>query len=207
MSAERTPIAVKKSPRSHHVFVTYVTHLADCLSGNASFPNPTPSVAMLQSKAASFAQANARAKGGGPGAVADRNAARLDLEGDLDDLVFYVRKTVRAMAGDPAATLAMILSTGLSVRKSGKARKPPLAARHGLVSGEVVLAALAVAKTAMYFWVYSVDQVTWVSVTATLQASTTIAGLMPGQVYYFRFSAQTRRGLGEASDVVRLRVL
>jgi hypothetical protein len=40
-----------------------------------------------------------------------------------------------------------------------------------------------------------------------MKADTTVAGLTPGQVYSFRFRAQTRKGLGDYSQVVSLMVL
>lgn len=204
MSLERMPIAVKNSPRSHHAFITYVLHLSTCLTGNASFLNVSPSAPQLKTLADGFAQANADAKGGGQGMVAERNSKRLDLEEQLDHLVDNVRGTVKAQATDPAAAMAMILSTGLSVKKKSLAKKPPLAAKHGSVSGVVLVVALAVAKTAMYYWEYSVDQKVWTSVPETMKASTAISGLIPGQTYYFRFHAKTRKGLGDYSDVVKL---
>jgi hypothetical protein len=201
------PIPVKKSPRPHDAFVTYVNHLVTCLTGNPSFTDPTPSVLSLAAQAEALAQANARARGKGPGLVADRNAKRENLEADIDHLVDYVRGLIRAQAADPAAATTMILSAGLSIRKSGKAPKPPLAAGHGSVSGEVTLTARAVAHTAMYFWEYSVDQVTWTSLPPTLRCKTTVADLVPGQLYFFRFRAHTRKGLIDASDAVKCRVL
>jgi hypothetical protein len=33
-----------------------------------------------------------------------------------------------------------------------------------------------------------------------------MTGLTPGQVYFVRFRAQTRKGLGDYSDVVKIRV-
>jgi len=207
MNTEQMPVAVKSSPRSNHRFVTYVLHLATCLTGNASVPNPTPSAAALKKKADDHGQANADARGGGPGLVADRDAKRQDIELQIDQLVINVRATVRAQAVDAATAVAMILSTGLSVRKSKTGKKRPLAAKHGSVSGDVFLAVLAVAKTAIYFWEMSVDQKVWTAVPETMKASTTVSGLTPGQVYYFRFRARTRKGLGDYSDVVKLMVL
>ncbi len=206
MSTERMPIPVKKCPRSHDALVTYVKHLATCLTGNASFTDPKPSVLSLTAQAEALAQANAKAKGGGPGVVAERNATRNNLEGDIDHLVDYVRGAIKAQAADPAAATTMILSAGLSVRKSGKAPKPPLAVRIGSVPGEVVVVALAVASAGLYFWEYSIDQVSWASATGTMRARTTISGLQPGQMLYFRFRAHTRKGLGDYSDVVKCRV-
>ncbi len=59
----------------------------------------------------------------------------------------------------------------------------------------------------MYYWEISLDQQSWTSVPETLKARATITGLTPGQRYYFRFRAHTRKGLGDYSDVVTLIVI
>jgi hypothetical protein len=207
MSAEAMPIAVKESPRSNYKFVTYVYHLVECLTGDASFASVSPSAPALKLAADGFAQAQAAARGGGPGLVAARDAQRLDLEAMLDALVISVRGIIKAAGADAPTAAAMILSTGLSIRKARVVNKPPLAARHGDVSGSVRLAARAVAKMAAYYWSWSTDMAHWTSAPETFAAKTTISGLTPGQVYYFRFQAKTRRGMGDYSDAVRLMVI
>lgn len=207
MSTTSIPIAIKRSPRSHHKFATYVVHIADCLDGNASYPDANPSAATLQALAAAFILANAKAKHEGPAAVADRDEKRADLEDQLDVLVAYVRQKVKAEAADPADAATRILSAGLSIRKKGNAPKPVLAAKHGDLSGEIVLVARAVAKAATYYWEVSSDQTTWVSAPQTMRADTMISGLTPGEVYYFRFRAFSRKGLTDYTDVVALRAL
>jgi hypothetical protein len=206
-TTESLPTAVKNSPRSNHLFVTYLYKIADSLNGNASFVTPTPSAATIRSAADGLAQANAAARGGGSAAVAARNAQRKGAEGLVDQFVSYVRVTVIAEAGDPATAVAMIQSAGLSVRKRSKAQKPPFVARYGSVSGEVLLIALAVAKAATYTWMYSLDQKNWTTAPQTMKASTTITGLTRGQVYFFQFRALTRKGLGDGSQIVSLLVL
>jgi hypothetical protein len=203
---EAFPIAVKNSPRSNHKFVTFLYNIVNCLTGNASFTNPTPTAAQIKDTADNLGAANAKAKNGGPLAVADRDAKRADAEKLLDQYVIYVRVNVKGQAGDPATAAAMILSSGLSVKKYVKPQKPQLAAKYGTVSGQVLLVALAVAKSAMYMWEYSLNLKDWVSVPQTMQADTIITGLTPGQTYYFRFRAQTRKGLGDYSQVVSLLV-
>lgn len=207
MSTESMPIPVKKSPRSNHKFATYVVQIADCMKACATYANANPSAAMLQSLADGLVLANAKAKHGGPATRADRDAKRLDLEHLLDVLVMFVRETVRVQAPSPADAATMILNAGLSIKKTGKAPKDPFAAKHGDVSGKVVLVARAVARTAMYYWEISLDQQSWTSVPETLKARATITGLTPGQRYYFRFRAHTRKGLGDYSDVVTLIVI
>lgn len=207
MSTEKMPVPRKKSPSRHEQFVTYVYAIIACLTGSKSVTNPNPSVATLQGKADALAQANIKARNRAPGAVADRAAKRRDLEDDLNTLVDHVYGVVKTQATDPADATAIILSTGLSVRKQRSVVRSPLLAKHGAVSGEVLLMAAAVASVAMYYWEYSATQTSWSTVPETIQSRVTISGLTPGQTYYFRFRAKTRKGMGDYSDIVKLMVL
>jgi hypothetical protein len=152
-------------------------------------------------------KANALAKNGGPGAAATRDSKRKDAEEMVDALVVNVQATVKTAPVDAAGAAAMILSTGLSIKKARVVNKPPLAARHGKISGDARLAARSAGRSAVYFWSYSLDQKSWVSVTETLVAKTTVSGLSPGQVYYFRFQVRTRKGLSDYVDAVKLMVI
>jgi hypothetical protein len=207
MSTKNMPIPVKNCPRSHDAFVTYVKLIVDCVTGNASYPNPTPSAASLAAQGEALSLANARAKGGGPGVVADRDLKRQKLEADIDHFVDYIKGLIQATASDPNAAIKLIVGAGLSVRKNGFSPRPPLAARNGDVAGEVLLTARAVVGAVLYFWEYSLDPATsWTSAPATTRVKTTIAGLTAGQMYYFRFRIHTAKGLGEYSDVVKCRI-
>jgi len=205
-STESLPVAVKQSPRSDHKFVTFLNAIADGLTGNASFVNPTTTPAMIKAAADGLAVANGKAKGGGTAEVSDRNAKRKDGEALVDDFVNYVRVTVRTQAGDAATATAMIHSVALSVRKRTPVKKPPFAAKYGPVSGEVVLVALAMARDAMYWYEYSLDQKTWSSVPPIMKSRVTVTGLTPGSVYYFRFRAQARKAMSDYSQIVSLMV-
>jgi hypothetical protein len=205
-NTESLPVAVKKSPRSDDAFVTFLYGIVNGLNGNQTFATPTPTAAALKTAADGLAQANAKAEKGGTAEVSERRSQRKAAEGLVDQLVGYVRTTIRAQAGDAATAAAMIHSVGLSVGKRSTAKKPPLAAKYGKVSGAVLLVALAVAKGAMYWYEYSLDQKSWVSVPQIMKASVTITGLTPGQVYYFRFKAQARKGMGDYSQIVSLLV-
>ena len=110
------------------MFVTYVHFIATCLAGHAGLANPTLSAEELAAHADELAMANAKARGRGPGVVADRNDKRKNLEGDLDHLLDYVKLVIQTQALDPAAATTLILSAGLSIRKittTSKARSPP----------------------------------------------------------------------------------
>lgn len=206
MNTKNMPIPVKNSPRQHDAFVTYVKLIVDCVTGNDNYPNPTPSIASLAAQVDDLSLANAKAKGGGPGVVADRNLKRKKLEADVDHFVDYIKGLILATATDPSAAIKLIVGAGLSVRKNGFAPKPAFAVKNSKIPGEVVLIARAVPGAALYFWEYTLDPATsWTSTPATTHAKTTIAGLTAGQMYYFRFRVHTAKGLGEYSDVVKCR--
>ena len=95
----------------------------------------------------------------------------------------------------------------MSVRKTSKQSKSELSAKNAGVSGTVVLNAKRVAPVATYYWQYSLDQETWISVPATMKASTVLSGLTPRTTYHFRFRALTRDGETDFSQVVSLFVL
>jgi hypothetical protein len=206
MTTESLPQAVKNSPRSNHKFATFLIKLGQSMTGNQYYATPNPSGAALTTAGEGIATANATAKNGGSAAVAARDAKRKAAEELVDQLVTYVQVNVNANAGDAATATAMITSSGLSVFKRTKANKPPLAAKWGSLSGEVLLVALAVAPGAAYMWDFSLDGKVWTNVPQTMKAKTTISGLTPGQVYYFRFHAQTRKEIGPYSQVVSLMV-
>jgi hypothetical protein len=161
---------------------------------------------MLESMADEFADACAKARNGGTLAVAYRNKVRKDAEQLVDQLVLYVRINVRARAGDAATATSMILGTGLSIQKETPVVKAPLTATYGRASGEVQLSARAVAKTAMYYFEYSLDGVNWVAVEEVLQTRTLVTGLQAARTYSFRFRAKTRKGMTDYSQVVTLLV-
>ncbi len=207
MSAERMPIPVKKCPKSNDKFVTYVLLLVANFTASTTFTSPTPTMAVLGAKAKALADANAKARGKAPGAAADRDAQRLDVEEQIDHLVDYVKGAIKTLGVDAATAIALILTTGLSVRKTGRSPKAPLTATPAGLPGEVLLVALALAPNAVYWWEYSSDSKVWTSVPETMTARTTIAGLTPGQVYYFRFHGRTRKGAVDYSDAVKCMVL
>ena len=206
MNTQLLPQAVKNSPKSNHKFATFLIKLGQSMTGNGYYAAPNPTGAALTAAGEGIAAANATAKNGGSAAVAARDAKRKEAEGLVDQLVTYVQVNVNANAGDAATATAMITSSGLSVHKRTKPNKPGLAAKWGSLSGEVLLVALAVGHGAAYMWDFSLDQKVWTSVPQTMKATTTISGLTPGQVYYFRVHAQTRKAIGPYSQVVSLMV-
>ena len=202
MTTESLPQAVKNSPKSNHKFATYLIKLGQSMTGNANYATPNPTGAALTAAGEGLAAANATAKNGGTAAVAARDAKRKDAEHLVDQLVAYVQvKCPRANAGDAATANAMIASAGLSVHKRTKLRtRPQLAAKWGLLTGEGhprSRSRFAVDRhAASYMWDFSVGPEGLderAPRTDEGQGDDDLRASTPGQVYYFRFHAQTRK--------------
>jgi hypothetical protein len=197
------PLAVLKIPRSDNELYAFGMAVHNGFLGNVDLPNPSPVLSVFKANLTAFQDAATKALLKTKGAVTQRRAKRRKVEADLGHLKDYVQSVVELQT-DPVAAAAIIEAVLMSVRKTGKHSQPELQARNTDVSGEVALAAAAVARDAVYFWEFSLNQTNWSSVPETLRASTVITGLTPGQTYYFRFRAVTRKERKDYSQVVRL---
>lgn len=199
------PFATLGLPTPNLALIAFAKGILGSLTNNPSFPSPTPSLDVFAANIDAFDKAEAHAATRTKGAAAQRNAKKQKVIQDLRHLRDYVQSVAEAQA-TPAEAGAMIASAGMATRAVTKRSKPPLTARNTGTSGTVLLDAEAVAQTATYYWQYSLDQKTWTSAPETMKARTTIAGLTPAQVYYFRFRALTRNGATDYSQVVSLLV-
>jgi hypothetical protein len=107
--------------------------------------------------------------------------------------------SVVAILGLPAA---IIESAGFSVAKRPIRRKPAFAARYGGVQGRAVLDVRAVGSKAVYYWQMSSNGTVWTDLTETVVSTTSVTGLTPVTLYYFRFCTRTRAGLSEWSSAI-----
>jgi len=168
----------------------------------AGFNPPPPSLAELNAALPVYATAlqNAKTQKGTANAVVE---ARQGVVTALD----HVRNDIEAIAQKlpPDQGKSTIERAGLKAKKVAVRSKPALAATYAGVSGAVLLVALAVSKYAMYFWQVSTDQTHWTDCpSSNTKSKTVVVGLTPGTLYYFRFRAQTRKGMGDWSAPVSL---
>jgi hypothetical protein len=195
--------AVLKLPKRVKDVGAYAQSILDAMTGNSSFPTPTPPIATVQADLNAFNASEAAALTRAKGAADTRNAKLLVLHEDLRHLVDYVQGVANA---SPADAAAIIQSAGMGVRKVTLRTKGELAVQQGAVSGAVKLTAKAVAARACYEWQYSTDQKTWTEVPPTLKAKADISGLTAATAYFFRFRGITKTGTGDWSQVVSLLV-
>jgi hypothetical protein len=208
MSTPKTepfPFAVVRAPRTDDGFITFALAVSNGFNGNATFPNPDPTLAVFNDHIAQLQASQTKALGKGNGTATARNAKKALVKTDLRQLCAYVQKVIPTL-GSPADARAAITSVFLSIKKTASINKPPLAAKNTSVSGTVALIAKSVGPSSTYYWEYSVDGKTWLKAPDTLKAKTTIPGLTPATTYSFRFHALTRKGPVDYSQVVTLLV-
>jgi hypothetical protein len=104
----------------------------------------------------------------------------------------YAQKVLRAL---PVEQVPPILANVLlyASQAGKKAPKPPIQAKRAATSGSAIVILLAIAQTLTYTYEWSLDQVTWQSLT-TGHTRVTFPGLVPGKLYWFRARAFLRNG-------------
>ncbi len=173
----------------------------DGMNGNALFASPSVSMPQLANDIAAY-QATL-SEPGRLGTAAKKSVKRklaMDLKHLRDDVQGVVEQQTSL-----ADALKVAESAGMTLKKQpGPRNKPELAVKDSGLPGVVELDAKAVANSATYYWAFSLDGRSWTSVPETMKHVTVISGLTPGQTYYFRFRALTRKGMRDWSQVVQL---
>lgn len=195
--------AVLKLPRRVKNIGSFAQAILTAMTGNASFPNPSPPLATVEADLAGFNAAEAAALTRTKGAAQERNVKLVTLRADLDHLTAYVQQVADAT---PSSAASIIESAGMAVRKVTAHTKGDVSVAQGSVSGSAKLVVKSVAGRAAYEWQYSTDQKTWLYAPSTLQAKTEVDGLSPGTAYFFRSRGITKTGPGDYTQVVSLLV-
>jgi hypothetical protein len=190
-------------PRPDLPYSVAAQAMITAVDGNADFPNAAAQVAAAKAALAPYLAAIAARARHEAGAVKTRNEARGILQKALEHLRDAVQSAVDA---DVERAESLAASAKMSIRKVPLRNKDPFAVRDGNVSGRVLLIAKAILGALTYYWEVGSDSKSWSPIPETSRASTALGGLTPGQVYYFRFRAHTRKGMTDwliASIIVR----
>jgi len=155
------------------------------------FPAP-PATAELDTAVTNLATALKAVPNGAPTDTAAVKAAATTVRELWGLNARYAQKVLRAL---PVEQVPPILANVLlyASQTGKKPPKPPIQAKRATTSGSALVILLAVANRLTYTYEWSVDQVTWQSMTAG-PTRVTIAGLLPGKLYWFRARAFLRNG-------------
>jgi hypothetical protein len=200
----RRPTIALALPKSIPALISYAQGIVNRMTGNPSFPSPTPTLAAVSAAINDLQTAETAALARTKGAAAARNEKRTALVGALQQLRAHIQLVADA---DPTKAASIIESAGVAVRKTPTRTARAFAAKPGPVSGVAKVTAAAASRRASYEWQYSTDGgKTWVTAPATLQTKTTVAGLVPGSTVQFKYRAVTKTGEGDWSQPVSLLV-
>ena len=202
--APKTIVVLGISHLSVHDLIGKTSAIIAAMTGNKSFPSPSPTLATVTSDSTSLASAQTVALTKAKGAAAERNVKLAVVVVDLRLLAAYVQGVA---IGDPVNAISIIESAGMSVKKPRTTTpKQDLALKHGAVSGIVMVKAKAQGPRSSYEWQWSTDGKTWTSLPTTIQANTSITGLTPGTTIYVRHAVVTKTGVSDFGQVVNMMV-
>ena len=202
--SKKGPTGVLKVPKQKKALSPYGRHVVTCMTGHVKVSNPSPPLSAITAACTALDVSQA-AMPGNKATTTQRDADYLALLLLLHHELDYVNSVAEHQTS-PADAEVVITGSGFSVRQDFTRHKDTLAATYGLASGAVELDARAVARDASYYWQWSTDLKTWVSLPETKKASTTITGLTPATMVYFRFRALTRKGMTDWSQDISLLV-
>jgi hypothetical protein len=203
-SKSHRTIASLKLPVKVPALITYAIGIVKGMTGNPSFPSPTPPLATVTQAIDDLQAAETAALARAKGAVATRNEKRTALIQLLQQLRTHIQSVADAA---PENAPSIIQSAGIAVKKTPVRPKRVFAAKPGAVSGTVKLVTDSAARRASYEWEYSTDGgKTWVAMPSTLQTKTNLSGLTPGATVVFRYRALTKTGEGDWSLPTQLMV-
>jgi hypothetical protein len=195
-------IASLKLPTKVPALITASRAIAQSVTGNSAFATMAPLLAAVTAAINDLETSETATQSKVRGAAATRDVKRTALLTLLHQLKADVQQAADA---NPAQATTLIQNAGLSVKKT--ALRPPrvFEAKPGTVTGQVELVAASAARRASYEWETSIDGgKTWQMAPVTLQAKTTVSGLVPGSTVMFRYRPVTKTGEADWSQPVTM---
>lgn len=192
-------LAVLVLPKRINVLITYASGVVAGMTGNPSFPTPSPALATVTAAIADLQTAEIAALARTKGAAATRNAKRAVLVTLLQSLRMYVQSVADQNAENAPA---IIQSAGIAVKKTASRHPRVFAALAGATSGMVKIVAPSAGHRSSYDWQSSPDGKTWTDLGTTLQAKTTLTGQTAGTVLQLRYRPVTKTGARDRKSVV-----
>jgi hypothetical protein len=193
-------VAVLNVPDSVPHFISYSKGIVLAMTDNPDFTTPSPTLASVTTHIKDLEDADSVAQTGVRGSIGRRDEKQAIVLKDLHSLQSYVQGIAD---NNPDRAKSIITGAGMSVKQEASKVKSDFSAKR-LSSGVVQLTAKAVASRAAYQWQSSTDEKTWTTIRTTLQCSTIVDGLTPGETYYFRFCSTTSEGTGDWSQIISI---
>jgi hypothetical protein len=171
-----------------------------CMSGNSNFINPNPPLSNISNLSNLLERAYILASNGGTEQTAIMYQQEEALDKGLVQLAAYVEYIANGNS-------AIILSSGMHVKKPGGGKFYTLDAKNGTYTGEVILTCPSI-RGAAYLWQILQGPQNgkdhWTNLKIASTAKTTVKGLKPGDKYWFRVSTITKNVEKEFTDPISI---
>jgi hypothetical protein len=203
-TSHKRVLAVLKPPKRVPAFITYGSNIVARMTGNPSFPKPSPSLAKVKAAIAALQKAEAAVLSGKRGLAIPRNDARAVALRLLQELTAYVQKIADA---NPEEALAIIESAGLSAKRSSGTRAHKFEVTPTGISGSVRLTLPVAGDRAVYLVQMSIDgRKTWIDLPQNNKSTSVVPQLTPATIVFFRYRTVTPKGKSDWSDPISLMV-
>jgi len=188
--------------------LSYGSSVVAHMQGNGFLLSPHPSLPDISSALAALQSASDKANGGGEEQTSRMHDNRFIVIDLLTECGHYVEDVANEPMNVDLET-TIIESAGMRVRAFTPNQRRVFAAKRGKLSGMVRLVAGSV-RQGFHEWAYTAtpeDPTSWVELTSTVKASTTVIGLTSLVNYAFRHREILREGPQPWDDMVSLIVL
>jgi len=202
--SNKRPIAVLNILKLRKIgdFIAKMRGISLNMANNvAIFTTPNPDLATFDANIDALEAAEAATETRTRGSVQARDQAYDLMLDNVHSELNYVQDLADA-AADVDDALEVIALSGFDLKNHGVRVKPDFEAKNTELSGTVELAAKALGPRTAYEWFMSTDQTTWTELPTTMQAKTTVSGLTPGSIVYFKERGVTKEGEGNWSQIV-----
>lgn len=186
-------------------FINKTKSIVQDIGNNATiFVTPVPTLSSVTGHITALETAQTNVASKVPDAVNARKPKYDAVMTDMRALLMYVQGLADA-AATPDLAVSIITTAGFDVKNTGSFNKPTLTAIFNSDTGKVTLRAKAIGIRASYNWQYSTDGgTTWIAMPSTLQAKTTIGGLILSNKLVFCVMPVTKDGENIWSDPVSI---
>lgn len=197
---KRTKIALNL-PHVVALLILYCRAVLQAMGNSTWFTSALAALATAKADVDALELAEVAARSGTHGTAAARDLKKTAVESDMTGLQAIVQGVVNQNPPDKA--IAIIEAAGMTPKRFTRRQKAVLAAIMGANAAEILLLAKAVGKRAAYEWQYSIDGgKTWIALTATPGAHTSLVGVTAGTTYLFRFRATVKKVTGDWSQII-----
>ncbi len=191
-----------KPPQSVPLYIIFCRAIHDTMKNDARFAALLPKLAIFETNINTLADIELASKVRPPtSTIAERNAAKVVVKSDLDELALDVQLLANA---EPTNAEVIIKAAGMNIKKSSIRPKQGYSAKDGPESGTVILTA---AGAGGHAWRMSTDGISWTNLEPTSGGETLVTGLTPGHEYYFQSRRILSKGKKEEwSQIIKFRV-